>query len=125
MAIVEDQSNNNDNNNNNEEMIALLSWNSTPKVSTYSPSDLQYMRKSSGNGTGFKYYNSHRDTYEFPKQISLVSKKKLEALQTRSASISPNNNSNKNNNPNNRRLPPHIRLHQHMTGGGPGYSITT
>ena len=115
----------NNNNNNNEEMIAVLTWNSTRKTSVYSPMDLQYMRKSSGNGTGFKYYNSHRDTYEFPRQISLIPKKKLEAIQTRSASIAASSG-NKNKDPtttnNNKRVPAHLRNHI-LYGGGPGYSI--
>jgi hypothetical protein len=117
----------NNNKNNDEEILAVLSWNSTFKTSTYSPSDLRYMRKPSGNGSGYLYYNSHRDRYEFPRQISLISKKKLEALQTRSASLAQGNKKvvDDNNNINNNRrrvMPAHLRLHQ-ILSGGPGYSI--
>ena len=115
------------NNNENNEMIAVLSWNSTFKTSTYSPSELRALRRPSGNGTGYKYYNYHRDVYEFPRSISLVSKKKLESIQTRSASIAASSG-NKNKDPttknnNNRLTPAHLRLHQ-ILRGGPGYSIS-
>jgi hypothetical protein len=113
----------NNNNNENNEMIALISWNSTLNTSTYSPSELQALRRPSGNGTGYKYYNYHRDVYEFPRQISLISKKKLETLKTRSASIASGANKNENPTTYNNKLPAHLRLHQHFTGG-PGFSIT-
>lgn len=108
------------NNNNDEEIVAVLTWNSTRKTSVYNPIDLQYMRKSSGNGTGFKYYNSHRDTYEFPRSVTLIPKSKLTAIETKSASITSSKNNDNNNN--NKRVPAHLRLHQ-ILSGGPGFSV--
>ena len=77
--------------------------------------DLPNLRKSSGTGDGFMYFNSYRNTYEGPRSMTLIPKSKLTALETRSASIASSAgavNKNKNNTTNNRQMPAHMRLHQ-------------
>jgi hypothetical protein len=111
------------NNNESQEMVAVLSWSSTLKTSVYTPSEMQALRRPSGKGTGYKYYNYHRDTYEFPRQITIAPKRILEAIQTLSASIASGaNRDKKTTTPNSRKIPAHLRLHQIMRGGD-GYSI--
>lgn len=74
------------NNNDKDDVVVLLTWNSTPfRPTTYSPTELQHLRQSSGNGTGFKYFNPTTSNYERPRSMTVVPKKKLEDIQIRSA----------------------------------------
>ncbi len=102
-------------NNNNQEMVAVLEWNAlrtSKKTTAYSPGDLEYMRKPAPiSGTGYVYYNPHRDTYEKPRSITVIPKSKIEALQTRSASLGSKVSDNDS------VLPANLRLHEVFNSG--------
>ncbi len=108
------------NGNKQQEMVTVLEWSTTMKRSVYSPSELFQLRKPSKEGSGYLYYNYHRDTYEKPRSIGIVPKIMTAGVETKSASKAAGNKVVSSYN----ELPANVRLHEVFTGNaGHGFSI--
>ncbi len=101
-----------------EEMVAVLEWNAlrtSKRTTAYSLNELEALKRPAPiPGTGYVYYNPHRDTYEKPRSINVLPKAKLEAIQTqtRSASLGKKTDTSSDNGSGLSSVPVNVRLHQ-------------